>query len=135
MSLVLDASAAVEVVLQRKWARKIAASLAEDDEVLVPMIYLAEVTNTFWKYYRMEELSTDQCESAMERAKGLPDSFVPELDLYREAFAMACLTGLPTYDMFYLVLARRNNGTLLTMDARLRRVAKQHDVRVLSLED
>jgi len=133
MSLVLDASAALEVVLQRPWAGQIAKSLSENDEVLAPTLYIAEVTNAFCKYYRAEELSREQCEIALERAKALPDSLISESDLYREAFAMACLTNMSAHDMFYLVLARRNNAALLTLDGKLQRVARQHDVRVLSL--
>ena len=42
-----------------------------------------------------------------------------ELQLYRESFKVDCILDESVYDMIYLVLARRDNATLLTMDQRL----------------
>ena len=42
-----------------------------------------------------------------------------EMQLYRESFKLGCMLDHSVYDMIYLVLARRNNATLLTMDQRL----------------
>ena len=46
-------------------------------------------------------------------------NYVNELQLYRESFKLGCMLDHSVYDMIYLVLARRNNATLLTMDQRL----------------
>jgi len=61
----------------------------------------------------------------------LPDEFATEIDLYREAFNMACMFNHPVYDMLYLVLARRHSAILLTQDKKLSIVAKKAGVRVL----
>ena len=58
----------------------------------------------------------------------LPDEYVNEHDLYRESFKLGCMMDHSIYDMIYLVLARRNNATLLTMDQRLVASAKKTGV-------
>lgn len=54
----------------------------------------------------------EQCEKAISVALNLPDEFSDDRTLYKEAFALGCQIGKPVYDMFYLILARRNNGLL-----------------------
>jgi len=66
-------------------------------------------------------MSMEQCEAAMDRAISIPDEYCDEIEMVQEAFALGCLMSRPVYDMFFLVLARRNNGSLLTMDARLKK--------------
>jgi predicted nucleic acid-binding protein len=56
-----------------------------------------------------------------------------EIDLYREAFNMACKLNHPVYDMLYLILARRNSAVLLTMDKKVKGAALKSGVEV-SLE-
>lgn len=131
MMVVLDTSAAVELVLQRPGASNVREALLKAESVLAPTLFVSETTNVFWKYYRSRALTLEQCERALDRALSLPDSFASDSDLYREAFAMACLTSRPAYDMFYVVLSRRNNAYLATMDTDLKTVAKSQSVRVL----
>ena len=50
MIVVLDTSAAVEVVLKRKSAALFSHYLAEADLVIAPTLLIAEATNVFWKY-------------------------------------------------------------------------------------
>jgi len=50
MIVVLDASAAVEVVLQRDSSAKFAQVLGSADLVLSPTFLIAETSNVFWKY-------------------------------------------------------------------------------------
>lgn len=130
MIAVLDTSAAVEVLLQRKRAEALSALITGAEWVLAPTLYVAELTNAFWKYYRFSSLSQETCERAMAHGLSLPDTFAQDVDLQREAFAMACLCNAPAYDMFYLVLARRHAASLLTIDSSLAELARKHDVRV-----
>ncbi len=89
MRLVLDASAAIEVVLDRSRARQFARALEEADEVLAPELLVPEVVNTVWKYHQFENLSLSTCDRALELALGLVDMLVSCKDLYREAFLLA----------------------------------------------
>lgn len=130
MIVVLDASAAIEIVLQREAAEQLSKQLLEADWVIAPTLYISEVANTVWKYQKSADLSYRSCERALEQALALPDDFINEYDLCREAFKLSCTLEHPVYDMLYLVTARRNNGILLTLDKKLRQIAIECSVEV-----
>jgi predicted nucleic acid-binding protein len=127
----LDASAAIEVALNRTRSRQLAGILEQADEVLAPDLITAEVVNAIWKYHHFEHLSLTICDRALEFAFGLIDVLVPTKELYREAFLLARTTGRPAYDMFYLALARREDAGFLTLDNALKKEAERQGVRVL----
>ncbi|MBT4484724.1 MAG: type II toxin-antitoxin system VapC family toxin [Candidatus Latescibacteria bacterium] len=130
MILVLDTSAAIEVVLQRNDAKQIGEKISEADWVISPDVYIAEITNVFWKYYQFGDLSLEICESAIDDSLAIVDDIVSSREFYKEAFALSCMTGHPVYDAMFLVLARRNNATLLTKDKKLIKLAKKSSIRV-----
>jgi len=119
MIVVLDTSAAVEVVLQRKSSAKFVQALSSADLVLSPTLLIAETSNVFWKYQKFAEYPFSECEKLIEQAISLPDEYVNEHELYIEAFKLGCELNHPVYDALFLVLARRNNAKLLTMDKKL----------------
>jgi predicted nucleic acid-binding protein len=128
--VVLDASAALEIALQRRHAAPFADILKAADVVLAPELFVPEVVNTIWKYHRFEGLSLSVCDRALEAALGLVDTLVSSKELYGEAFLLARAARLPAYDMFYLALARREDAAFLTLDAALRKEAERQGVRV-----
>ena len=130
MIVVLDVSAATELLLQRDEADRLCQMVEEAEWVLAPALYTAELCNVFWKYHEFHSLSRAACERAISQGLALPDTFSDDRELHREAFAMACLCRRPVYDMLYLVLARRQSATLLTMDSGLKAMAAKHDVVV-----
>jgi predicted nucleic acid-binding protein len=131
MIIILDASAAVEIILQRQKGIALHRYIEDADWIMVPGLFIAEVTNVFWKYYKFGDMSLEQCEKAVEYAIALPDEYSNDLTLYRESFSLGCLVGKPVYDMFYLVLARRNNGYLITLDKKLMNIAKDNSIRII----
>jgi len=130
MIAVLDASAAIEIVLQRNLAGKLSKYVVEADWVIAPTLFISEVTNTVWKYQKFADFPYRSCEKTLEQALALPDDFINELDLYREAFKLSCTLNHPVYDMLYLVIARRNNGLLLTLDKKLVKAANKCSVEI-----
>ena len=131
MRLVLDASAAIEVVLGQGKAPEFERLLGEADQVLAPDLIVSEVVNTIWKYHQFQNLSLNTCDRAIEFAMGLLDVLVPCKELYREAFLLARSARQPAYDMFYLALARREDAGFLTTDQALRKEAERQGIRVL----
>jgi predicted nucleic acid-binding protein len=131
MIVVLDTSAAIEIVIQREYSADLGRNIAEADCVITPTLFIPEITNVFWKYYLFKEMPLEICEKAIESAMALPDEFISEKELYKEAFALGCLTQKPIYDMYFLVLARRNNGYLMTMDISLKEVAIKNSIRLI----
>lgn len=131
MRIVLDASASIEVVLNRPQGSRFGALLEQAEQVLAPDLLISEVTNTIWKYHRYEHLNLDACEQALEFAIGLVDVFVPSQSLYREAFLLARAARQPAYDMFYMALAQREDTGFLTLDVKLKKEAERQGIRVL----
>ena len=130
MIAVLDTSAAVELVLNGARAGSVAAFLTNVESVLAPELFVAEACNVFWKYYHFQNVPAPVCEMGLSKCLELVNEFVPGSNLQAEAFALACLTSMTAYDMFYLALARRHNATLLTLDKDLADCAKKQGVKV-----
>lgn len=130
MIAVIDASAAVEVILQRDSSETLMTLLAEAEWVIAPTVYVAEMSNVFWKYQNFTDLSQEDCENHLDASIALPDDLINDKELYREAFKLGCTLDHSIYDMLYLVLARRHNATLLTMDKKLLCNAQQSNVNI-----
>jgi len=131
MNVVIDASAAVGLVLAFPGTERFAAPLEQANLVAAPDLYVAEVCNALWKYRKADLLPIARCELAVEQALNLPDRIEPSGALHVEAFALACRHLHPVYDALYLVLARRNNALLLTLDRRLAALAEQLDIEII----
>ena len=128
MIVVLDVSAAVEILMHGADSARLERTVTEADWIYVPALYTSELVNVVWKYHRFSGLPLARCEKAIAQGLELPDVVCDDRDLQREAFAMACSCRRPAYDMFYLVLARRHAARLLTLDRSLRTLAAKHDV-------
>lgn len=128
MIVVLDASAAIELVLNRTNAPDIQKILHQADYVIAPDLYVSEVTNALWKHAHITGVSLDV--SVVDDAVAVPDEFLPAQALYREALAIGEKHGHPVYDCMYLVAARRNSAVLITLDRKLTGLAESESVKV-----
>lgn len=117
--IVLDCSAAVEMVRKTSRGCGFRSLMLKDEKVITSELLKAEVRNAFWKYVRAGLLDVAQAEVLVEKALDLVDEFVPLEDNAAESFAEAVRQNHPVYDLCYLTLARRNAATLLTADTRL----------------
>ena len=130
MRLVLDASAAVEILINRDGSRRMAAMLSEAEQVSAPDLLIPEVTNALWKNHHLAGLPLDICDAALSRLPRLVTRLVSSGELHLEAFRLARSEQTPAYDMFYLALAKREDAVLLTLDSRLKKLAKREGVRI-----
>jgi predicted nucleic acid-binding protein len=122
---VLDASAAVRLIVGDPAAADLAALIREAPLVLAPELMLTEVANTLWKLQRAEQLGGLETQQLLLDAHDLVDRVEPDRHLHAEALALACHLDHPVYDCLYLALARREAATLLTADRRLRQLAER----------
>lgn len=125
---VLDASAALRLLLRLEGARELAERLEATSLVLVPDLYCSEVANGLWKYVAAGEIGRTEAIVLFEEALTLADSFVPDRTLAVEALAEASRRDHPVYDLVYLVTARRNGCEIVTMDRRLATLAEKMGV-------
>jgi predicted nucleic acid-binding protein len=116
---VLDASAAVHLVMNGDHAPRLAAKLEEVAVVAAPTLFCSEVANALWKYVHAGKLSLDLASHRVEECIGLADSLAPERGLVQEALVAAARYECSVYDMMYAVLARRSGAAVITMDRRL----------------
>ena len=113
---VLDASAAVHLVLNGEHASQLAAKLEDVAIVIAPDLFCSETANALWKYVRAGELAVDLAITRFEQCMGLADSLVSERTLAPEALVAATRHRHSVYDMMYAVLARRSGAPFITTD-------------------
>jgi predicted nucleic acid-binding protein len=131
MIVVLDASAAIEIALNKSSAPFFKKTLLQSEVVLAPDTYPSEITNVFWKYGNFSGLSPELCEKGITYCIDLIDDYIPTVDLCKEVLAESLRTGHSAYDLFYLVVARRNSAGILSMDKKMMTIARALKVTVL----
>ncbi len=131
MNVVIDASAAVGIVLAVPGSEIFSNPLEQASLVIAPDLFVSEVCNALWKYRKADLLPMARCQQSLEQVMKLPDRIESSSALSLEAFALSCHHLHPVYDALYLVLARRNNAVLLTLDRRLAALAEKLEIEVV----
>ncbi|MCB0629272.1 MAG: type II toxin-antitoxin system VapC family toxin [Saprospiraceae bacterium] len=130
-TVVLDASAALEVVLVREKAKMLSVFVEQADQIFAPELLLLECGNALGKYIIFGGLSQKQAE---ERLRDIP-LFITDWEklpaIYEAAFRLAVDQKISIYDACYLVIAIRQKGMLLSLDKKLNRVAAEMDISIL----
>jgi predicted nucleic acid-binding protein len=116
---VLDASAALHVVMRLPTAEPVIDKLEQANLILVPQLYFSEAANALWKYVSHNQLSAEQAIERYQDVCALPDQAISDQTLALEALSLASTYNHPVYDMIYAVLARRNACGVLSKDSRL----------------
>jgi predicted nucleic acid-binding protein len=125
LACVLDASAAVRLILGDPAAADVAEQIREAALVMAPELMLSEVANTLWKLQRADQLADLDSQQLLADARDLVDRVEPDRHLQAEALALACHHDHPVYDCLYLALARREAATLISLDRRLQQLAER----------
>lgn len=119
MRLVLDASAAVRMVMRADGADELLESVSTATVVAAPSLYASEVGNALWRYVKGGSLQVETALERYEEAINLIDALTPDWELATEALTEAVRYRHPVYDLVYAILARRTGCAVLTMDERL----------------
>jgi predicted nucleic acid-binding protein len=131
MILVLDASAAMEIALDRDEGQNFKGLLKRSELVLAPDIFPSEIANSFWKYGSYSKIESEKCEKGIDYCLDLVDDYISTVSLCREVFSESMKNKHPAYDLFYLIVARRNNAFVLTKDKKMREIAQELKIKVL----
>jgi len=126
---VLDASAALHVVMRLPSAEPVIDKLEQANLVLVPQLYFSETANALWKYVSHNQLSAEQAIERYQDVCALPDQAISDQTLALEALSLASACNHPVYDMIYAVLARRNACGVLSKDSGLTKLLVSTGVR------
>lgn len=134
MIVLLDASAAIEIALNNEKSEIYKNYLEESDLVIAPNIYPSEITNVFWKYANYSKMPIEICEKGILYCLDLVDDYLETKNLCIEVFSESIKNKHSAYDLYYLVLARRNNASILSKDKKLKSIAHELKIKVLDEE-
>lgn len=132
MTSVLDASAGIEVVLNRSRSEVITGVLEVSTRVYSSELYKAEITNALWKYLKAGLINKDTAHEAAHLAINLVDDFSDPAEYTREVLNDSFRLNHSSYDMFYLALSRRTGSILLSLDKELNSLASREGLDILS---
>ncbi|MDR1287496.1 MAG: type II toxin-antitoxin system VapC family toxin [Treponema sp.] len=130
MTGVLDVCGAMEILLQKEKADAFGNIVQEAALVIAPDLYISELTNTLWKYYRAAILTKDECVQYIKDGISYVDKFINGKDMWQEAFSEGINNNHSIYDMFYMVTARRNDGVLITNDSVLAEICRNNNIQI-----
>lgn len=116
--IVLDASAALEVLLNDRLAASVARRIFDPAESLhAPHLIDVEVAQVLRRIVRKKEMSAERGAQALDDLRRLPLSRYPHSLLLDRIWALR--DNASAYDATYLALAEALDATLLTCDAAL----------------
>ena len=130
MTAVLDVSAAIEILLQKEKKELFNATYEKASWVIAPDLYIAEISNVLWKYYKSGLISHSECIQYVEDGIDLIDDYFLSKELWKEALGEGIKNTHSIYDMYYAILARRNDATLITNDSKLSLICKKLNIEV-----
>jgi len=134
MICILDACAAIEVVLGRPKMSSIAEILRESEQVVAPTLYTYEVSNVLWKYHARDYIPVQVLLRKLQYSYELVDQYVDAGDLMNNALKLACELKHPVYDTMYVTACQKNEGLLVSLDSRLSELARQIGLPVAVIE-
>jgi predicted nucleic acid-binding protein len=121
MPVVVDASALVELLLQRERAPAVLQAIG-DTQMVAPDVINPEVLWALRRRERYGNLRADRAAQAVEDLMDAPMHRFPTLPLLPEAWKLRA--NVTSYDACYVVLARELACALVTGDRRLSRAPK-----------
>ena len=113
--MVLDASAAVDLLLDSRLGRRVAEQL--DDDLVAPELLHVEVCSAFARFVRAGVVDSSKADGAVGRLAQLPVTSVSDALLVAPAWLLRDRVRIS--DAFYVACAMAFRAPLLTTDARL----------------
>jgi predicted nucleic acid-binding protein len=132
MIAVLDASAAIDVILKKEAYEVFCAGIEKADVIIAPEIYISEIANVAWKYHKLAKFSHEESVSLAEDGILIIDKYIPVIGLWKEALRESISNDHSVYDLLYIVCARRNDGILLTKDKRLISLCNKLEIQTIN---
>ena len=98
--------------------------------IIAPDLFVAEITNVLWTYYKAGLITHEDCIQYVQDGLDMVDDFIDARTLWKESLSEGIKNNHSIYDMYYLVLTRRNDGTLITNDTALADICKKMNIKV-----
>jgi predicted nucleic acid-binding protein len=130
MNAVIDASAAIKVVLKQGDYEQTEALIKTFEKTLAPSLFIAEVANALWRYVVAGAISSEGATVYLDAAIAMIDEFVGSINYATETLQASIKFNHSIYDMLYLTLARRNGAVLVSLDKKLNSLAAREGIAV-----
>lgn len=132
MPFVVDASVAACWLLPDEEDARAAVAYARfpDDTALIPALWWSEMRNIFLVNERRRRIDAKDSDRALALLRGLPIQQDDKADGVA-LMELARRHGLTAYDATYLELAQRTGLPLATLDADLRRAARDEGIALI----
>ena len=127
---VIDVSAAIEIMFLKEKSTKFISEFLKGNWIIAPDLYVSELSNVIWKYHKAKVISHDECIQYVEDGLNMIDDFFDAKEYWKEALAEGIKYNHSIYDMYYAILARRNDARLITNDKELAEIAKKMKIEV-----
>lgn len=130
MDIVADANLFLSVLLNEPEKKRI-IGLTSEVELISPEILPFEIGNALSAMYKRERLDPAQCSEVMQQFLDIPVRLV-KINL-ENALSIALENKIYAYDAYYLDIAMRLGKPLMTLDSRMRNVAKELGLKILEV--
>jgi predicted nucleic acid-binding protein len=120
LTIVIDASALVELILRTPRAAKVQTAL-DDHRILAPDLINVEVLSTLRRLLRQGNIADTRAQQAVTMVRVAPVLRIATLALLNEVWSLR--DNVTAYDAAYVALARVADCPLVTGDARLARAS------------
>jgi predicted nucleic acid-binding protein len=130
MIVVLDVSAAIEIILQKEKKELFNSVYKKGTWIIAPDLFVAEITNVLWKYHKAKVITHEDCIQYVQDGIDLVDDFIEARELWKESLSEGIKSNHSIYDMYYSVLARRNDAVLITNDGPLADICRKLNIEV-----
>jgi len=128
MIIVLDVSASMQIIMKKEKNLFFNDIYQDASWVIAPDLYISEITNVLWKYYAKKILNHDECQQYVSYGIELIDDFFDGKKMWQEVLDESIKYNHSAYDMFYAILARRNNALLVSNDKYLRKICSAMEI-------
>lgn len=130
--IVVDASAAAELLLQTPPAAEIDDALRAAPPVIAPVHFDAEVYSTLRRLYLQRRFDRRRFELAVDRLERFDAERLEIVSFLHGAVGLVDVFG--AHDVFYVLLAMSRDCPLVTCDLSLGRAAARLGVKVIAVD-
>ena len=116
MRIVIDASVALKWVVSE--ADSDAADAILDQDLMAPVLWLAEAANVLWRKARTREITAEEANARLSELRKAPVASLSMEPYLERALELAVEIGHPVYDCIYLALALHHRTHVVTADRR-----------------
>ncbi len=131
MIIVCDVSAAISFLLGGEKSDQIAEILKNAYRVIAPELFIVELTNVLWKYTRYQGMSPETAKDLQLNGIRMIHEFETMISLWPVALDESIRHSHSSYDMMYLLTAKRHHALLMSLDKKLNQLAETEGIRTL----